>query len=587
MSQREMTQALQQDGFQVTSAEVMKLRVANNLHMRGPNKDRSKSEPNDEPQLLANLESSALMSADTALSLPHEGGDETASPSTMGRSSSTSADEFLDADFTEPGSKKKRNRFKRDASGAVIRFPSEMTLDDARSKLGLDQEAYRLLRASFKKVCTTMDVSKKFAEPEKWEAAKTRLRHELPMLYDKLCMPKDELEIKQVALDAICKDVAKTMRLMDSKMTQVEVKNALGINPKQARDIRAIFTTVLREAGFANKPDATPTPQQWDDLRKKWCMRSDVIRKILDDIDAHPSDPLKKARALDVLSRDILKRLRDNRPGRHSKKQQRLDRATSDTRQPQAGASEVRSDGINSLPHANGLGMPRDDIHSLLDSPPSADPIDLRHCLPTNTLDNVPEASYTPQTMLSPDSGAITPYLPFEISLDARDVTLQPRPQNPPNTPQRIFSPTVASNVHLHTAVGQSLLLGTNAHTSFLDEPYITQPYDLTPPSAQMFHDVPSTSSALVVYFRMHPSSTFMADAPLWIDMINSKSIQELRRAVADKFTGVTCLRIEGVVNDDNGGELALVINDDHQLAAYLTYAVPPTFNVQLVHDWK
>ncbi|KAL7786303.1 hypothetical protein V8C37DRAFT_297637 [Trichoderma ceciliae] len=606
-TQGEMMRALEEDGFDVAPHEVMKLRVKNRWLMRGPNQDKPKTgtdatvDPSDEFELLEHLDPSALLHENTTLSPSHEGDGEGKRKGEGGNEEMSASHQSLsapspelsqggDANTIAPAekhndtNKKKRNRFKRDASGAIIRFPSEMTIDDARRKLGLDQPTYRLLRAHFQKICTTLDVSKKSAGSEKWEAAKTRLLHELPELYHKLWTPEDELETKQVALDAICRDTAKRMRLMDSRMTQAEVKNALGINPQQARDIRLIFNRVLIQAGFANKPDSTPTPQQWDNLRRLWGKHSDVIEKILADISGDPSDHLK-ARALDVLSRDILKRLRDNRAGRDLKRQQRLDQVRSDTNQSTT----------------DGLGTRNSDMNPLLDSRPSADQIDLGDGLSTSTLDDVSEASYTPQTMLSPASGSITPFLPLSlqspgvvgVSLDARDDALRPRPQPAPIPSQRMFSSevaavaAVASNVHLDSTVGQSLLLAANTDTNFLDGPYVTQPYGPTQSSAQMFHHGPPISAVFAVYFRMHPSSTFIAGEPLWIATMSSKSVQELRQVATDKLPEVACLRIEGIVKDRSGRELPLVIENDEQLAAYFSYVLgeTPTFSVQLV--WK
>ncbi|KAH6609203.1 hypothetical protein Trco_002549 [Trichoderma cornu-damae] len=452
---------------------------------------------------------------------------------------------------------KKRNRFKKDASGAIVRFPSEMTIDDARRKMGLDQPTYRLLRAEFRNICTSMHISKKSTGSEKWEIAKTRLLHQLPQLYHKLWTPSDELEIKQVALDAICRDTAKRMRLMDSRMTQAEVKNVLGINPQQARDIRVIFNKVLVQSGFANKPDSPPTPQQWDSLRRLWGKHSAVIRRILDDINGDPNDHFK-ARALDVLSRDILKRLRDKRSGRDSKKQRRL-------------LEQVPSDA--SQLHPDGLGTSDHDMSSLLDPQPPVDQVDLGSAFPTSALDCLSEASYTPQTMMSPPSGAMAPYLPS---------------QPPPFPSHRIFSGSTATqSVHLDPTIGQSLLLAANADTTFLGEPYGAQPYGPAPSSAQMFHHEPPISSAFAVYFRTRPSSTFMADEPLWIGTMGSKSLHELRQVAVDKLPGAACLRVEGILRDRNGREIPVEIEDDLQLAAYLTLAPggTPVFNVQLV--WK
>ncbi|KAL6904558.1 hypothetical protein GGI43DRAFT_397543 [Trichoderma evansii] len=608
-SPNEMIKMLLDEGFEAGPHEVMKLRLKNRWLFRGPNNEKAKAvdpaaaDPNDEPELPENLESSALLHVDdSTISLRHdekeegerevegedereadaEGAGEGASKHPLSKPSPGFGHDN-EANATEPAenqadknNKKKRNRFKMDASGAIVRFPSEMTIDDARSKLGLDKATYRLLRAEFRNICIAMDVSKKSAGSDKWEAAKTRLLHERPELYHKLWTPEDELEMKQAALDVICTDIAKRMRSMDSRMSVAEVKNALGMNPQQARDARVAFNEVLTEAGFTRQLDSTPTSQQWNDLRRQWGNRSDVIKKTLDDIDSDPSNHLK-VKALDALSRDTLKRLRDNRASRSSRTQQ------------QSGQTEPD---MSQFP-THHLHTNHDDTGILLGPRLSAEQMDLGDGLSTSALDDVSDASYTPQAMLSPDSGAISSYLPLSlhssgvvgVPLDAPNVALRPQPT--PLSSQRIFNPTGAPNVHLDSTVGQSLLLASNTGTGFLNEPYVAQPYGSTHSSAQMFHHDPPVSAAYAVYFRMHPSSTFITSESLWIATMSSKSVQELRQAATDKLPEAACLRIEGILKDSNGSELPLVINTDEHLAAFFSYNLgeTPTFSVQLV--WK
>ncbi|PTB68207.1 hypothetical protein BBK36DRAFT_1195227 [Trichoderma citrinoviride] len=365
LSQRDMTQVLRQEGFQVTSADVAKLRGRIGLQMRGPNVDKSRLDHH--PQPLETEDSGG--SIDVPFPLLTEGGGESMSRSISAQSSSSSSLYFRDSEPSEHRDTKRRRRGRKDIPGATARYPSEMTLDDARRKLGLDKAAYRSLRDVFTRVCAAFNVSKKMDEPEKWESAKTRLMHDLPMLYEKLCTPRDELEMKQVALDAICKDVAKSKRYTESKMTQMEAKMALRINPQQAREMRLVLTELLEAFGFANKPDGTlaptPTPQQWDELKSMWGQRSAPVRRILTEIRSGQGEGSKKAKALDSLARDILKRLRDNRPDRHSRKQQQTEQVSTEAQQSHANTPK----GIDSLP----------------DSHLSAGPEDLGHALPTAT----------------------------------------------------------------------------------------------------------------------------------------------------------------------------------------------------------
>ena len=73
---------------------------------------------------------------------------------------------------------------------------------------------------------------------------------------------------------------------------------------------------------------------------------------------------------------------------------------------------------------------------------------------------------------------------------------------------------------------------------------------------------------------------------PMWIGTLNTTSIQELRRAAVERFQGVVCSRVEGIVKHD-GGEIPLQIESDQELMAYLSHieSNTPTFSVQLI--WK
>ncbi|KAL6876740.1 hypothetical protein J3F83DRAFT_726912 [Trichoderma novae-zelandiae] len=598
LSQGGMTQVLRQEGFQVTSADVAKLRAKIGLHIRGPNVDKSKSDPDDGSQLLETEETPASM--DVPCPLLSEGG-EAMSRSISAQSSSSSSPLFRDSESSEPRDAKRRRKTRKDASGGTARYPSEMTLDDARRKLGLDKTAYRSLRDVFTKVCAALNVSRKVDEPEKWESAKTRLMHDLPMLYEKLCTPRDELEMKQVALDAICKDVAKSKRYTESKMTQVEAKVALRINPQQAREMRLVLTELLEASGFANRPDGTlaptPTPQQWDQLKSLWSQRSGPVRRILNEIGSGQGEGSRKAKALDSLARDILKRLRDNRPDRHSRKQQQPDQAAMGARQSHADLlqgtespqvsqpSADRTDlghGLStatSQPYTDSLPVRDGSINPLPDPPPHGrgmHPLELH--LSANTFDNAPEDQFTTYTggMLGSEGGAMSHYL-SGVSMDPHSFAW-PRQQHPQVHPQPNFTPAVTSDAPSRPPVEQSLLFPADVHAGLLAEPYAAQP-----PTAQMLPHGPSTPGEVTVYFCPHPSSIYRVEAPLWVDVVSSQTIEGVQQAIANRFPGAACLNLYGVFTH-NGGQ-SVVLSHDYDLMGYLSSVKPPILSVQLVHE--
>lgn len=595
LTQRGMTQMLRQEGFLVTSADVAKLRGRIGLQMRGPNVEKPKFEFQGESQQLETEDSGG--SIDVPFPLRPEGG--VPMSRTISTQSSSSSSLFhRDPEPLEHRDAKKRRTGRKDTPGTTARYPSEMTLDDARRKLGLDKAAYRSLRDVFTRVCATLNISRKMDEPEKWESAKTRLMHDLPMLYEKLCTPRDELEMKQVALDAICKDVAKSKRYTESKMTQMEAKMALRINPQEAREMRLVLTELLEAFGFANKPDGTlaptPTPQQWDELKGLWGQRSGPVRRILSEIRSGQGEGSKKAKALDSLARDILKRLRDNRPDRHSRKQQQTDRASTEARQSHASPLQ----GIDSHPDPHSSAGPTDLGHGLstATSQPYTDGLPARDDdvnplvgtsldpglhLPATTYHETPEAQFTSSYtagMLRPDSGAMSHYLPA-APLEPHGFTWH-RPQHPSVPPQPIYTPAVTSNVPSPPAAEQPLLFPADVHAGLLTEPYATQP-----PSAPMLPHGASTPAPgeVTVYFASHPSSIYGVETPFWVDMIGSQTMEGVQQAVANRFPGAACLNVYGVFTH-NGGE-SIPLNDDYDLTGYLSSVKPPMLSVQLVHE--
>ncbi|KAH0495008.1 hypothetical protein TgHK011_008584 [Trichoderma gracile] len=590
LSQRGMTQVLRQEGFQVTSADVAKLRGRIGLQMRGPSIEKPRPEFHGEPQQPETEDSGG--SIDVPFPLRPEGG-VPMSRTISTQSSSSSSLFFRDADPSEHRDSKKRRTGRKDTPGTTARYPSEMTLDDARRKLGLDKAAYRSLRDVFTRVCATLNISRKMDEPEKWESAKTRLMHDLPMLYEKLCTPRDELETKQVALDAICKDVAKSKRYTESKMTQMEAKMALRINPQEAREMRLVLTELLEAFGFANKPDGTlaptPTPQQWDELKGLWGQRSGPVRRILSEIRSGQGEGSKKAKALDSLARDILKRLRDNRPDRHSRKQQQVDQASTEAHQSHAnprqeitshpdprsstGPTDPSHDlpTATSQPYAGGLQVRDDDVNPLVGTQ-----LDTGHHLPAITYHETPEIQFTSSYtagMLSSDTGAMSHYLnPHGFTW--------PRPQHPSVPPQPIYTPAVASNVPSPPTVGQPLLFPADVHAGLLAEPYAAQPS-----SAPMVLHGSSTPAPgeVTVYFASHPSSIYGVDTPFWVDVIGSQTMEGVHQAVANRFPGAACLNVYGVFTH-NGGD-SIPLSDDYDLTGYLSSVKPPMLSVQLVHE--
>ena len=74
------------------------------------------------------------------------------------------------------------------------------------------------------------------------------------------------------------------------------------------------------------------------------------------------------------------------------------------------------------------------------------------------------------------------------------------------------------------------------------------------------------------VYLRIHPQSQVHKNAKTWLDKLSTRSLAELRQLVTSKFKNAMVARIEGTEKDGNGREASFLIDEVHELDAYLTH---------------
>lgn len=234
--------------------------------------------------------------------------------------------EKLQAESDERYASKKRRRRTRGWAGLPAdppgppRFPSETTLDESKAYLHLDNERYRQLRDQFQSICEESGLLKKtVAGPEKWQAAKDRLAAENAHLNNEFYGPPNEFphEAKMLALDVVCTDVTKRMRTLERRMTIAEAKNALQVNPEESRLIRNQFYDILKVDHFTSKLEAGDS--HWVELKRDWVAQSPLLQRIT----APPPEGLgleqqysERMKAIEVLCRDVMKRLRDDQTKR-------------------------------------------------------------------------------------------------------------------------------------------------------------------------------------------------------------------------------------------------------------------------------
>lgn len=306
-----MLRILNEEGFQIKERELMRVRAKNRWLLRVPNGTKA--------QQVAL--SSAQTEDDSLLALQEYQPD----PQDVAVSSEAALKrkerlDRLQAESAERWAARKRRRRTRGWAGLPAdppgppRFPSETTIDESKKYLKLDNAGYRQIRDQFQSICEKAGFIKKtIAGPEKWQEAKNTLIQNSEHLQRVFWDDPDQLEAKSLALDVVCTDVTKRMRTLERRMTIAEAKNVLGINPEESRQIRNAFYNTLRNDHFTSKLEAGD--EHWKELKEQWVQGSELLQRVLA---PGPADPkhATKLRALEVLCRDVMKRLRDDQTKR-------------------------------------------------------------------------------------------------------------------------------------------------------------------------------------------------------------------------------------------------------------------------------
>ncbi|KHN96699.1 uncharacterized protein MAM_05255 [Metarhizium album ARSEF 1941] len=569
LAQKEMLRILnEEDGFDIKARELVRVRARNRWLLRAPNGDKGRAPLGDDDD--DQTEGEELPSS----SVPMTDAGSPAAPRNVLSATGSDTQQDSDRDMraeSASSSRRKRRRARQSAtggeSGSLNRFPSEMTLDEARAILDLDVSIYRALRTQFQQICQEDNIFKKTtAGTEKWDAAKTKLVRQMPQIHGLLWSNSEKPEVRQLALDIICTDVTKRMRTMEKRMTLAEAKNVLGINPEEARDMRTAFYLVLADSGFTCKSDATP--QQWEDLKTKWGDKSALAKRIMMNTRTNGDEKQEQARAVEVLAKDIMKRLRDERGRKDTRRHHHQHLPISPAGSSQAGQLSKTSE----------TGHPP--------SSPSNDQVALAEGNGNPNFDTMSDVSHISQMAFSPPSSSIGGHLP--MSLQSQTSNLSDSRDGLPRSPRVLGSSPIPPGMGLESQMSSSLLLEANTQAAFMDQPYVQPQYAPPATSAPVFTQVQRASTACAIFLRFHPSSSsYIPSSNLWIATLTSHSVQELRQVAAAKFPGTACLRVEGVLKDGKGCELPLQIEEDQELSAYLAHlqGTAPTFNVQLVWE--
>lgn len=678
VSQREMLRILnEEDGFDIKERELMRVRAKNRWLLRVPNGMKSKKpEPAqggggggqnggmgegtsvmDQLQQALFEDGSGTPGQDMD-GLGMEGSDERA----MGRATSPELSpevlakrmerlEKLQAESAVRWASRKRRRRTRGWAGLPAdppgppRFPSETTIDESKAFLSLDNHLYRDIRARFQRICEEADVIKKtIAGPERWEAVKGRLVQESTHLQDVFWNQPENQEQKKLALDVVCTDVTKRMRTLERRMTIAEAKNALGINPEESRVVRNAFYQTLKKDHFTSKLEAGD--EHWKELKREWIEGSDLLKRILAPGEADP-EHATKVKAMEVLCRDVMKRLRDDQTKRDPTRRKKSD-------------SDLASNSLQPSEHQ----QPSQQQNQQQSSPQQT-----HQSQGQQNTSNLPLNPYTSnQPQRHSSDNHIPQYSPHIPQIQPHDALVQAaahaqaqaeaqqrahmatHSQLPFAQPSSSYSQTQARQHQHNILMGEddmridpSLLLATANDPSMLSDhndhnPKHSYDYEVpglssgglggpaqgsyetqygtnsssqiayTPHSHNQSHNhaTQGVSLPLAVYFRLHPNSDVggPVTSRMWVSTLNSASIGELRDLAVAKYPGTDLVRLEGVVKDTQssgmglgvggggapgGQECVLQIDCDEELEAYLQGmgGVKPSFNVQLVEGYE
>ena len=209
--------------------------------------------------------------------------------------------------------KKRRRRLRglgplpADAPGMPPRYKSETSLNECKAYLQLDNERYQTLRQQFTDICNEMGITKKTkCEPGQWEAGKDRLIRENLHINAVMHIPHPSPHEVSNALEVICADVTKRIRVTNTQITIQDANNGLQLNPAESKHARHLFYEMLDQAGYTTKVEFGN--ERWEELFQLWLTKSEALVRIQQQgIDA------QKLRYLKVLTRDAQKRLGDSR----------------------------------------------------------------------------------------------------------------------------------------------------------------------------------------------------------------------------------------------------------------------------------
>ncbi|KAI1002891.1 hypothetical protein K3495_g5311 [Podosphaera aphanis] len=557
-SQRDMLQTLNKEGFEIKERELMRVRAKNRWLLRVPNGMKTRKQESDQDVLsqlqqalypekrILQLETGDKSLESASLANQLAGSCRPASPPLSPEVLKKRQERLskLQAESTERWATRKRRRRTRGWAGLPAdppgppRFPSETTIDESKAFLSLDNKLYRDIRSRFQRICEGADIMKKtIAGPERWEAAKDRLIQESPHLQSVFWINDENQDAKKLALDVICSDVTKRMRTLERRMTIAEAKNALGVNPEESRHLRNAFYQVLKADHFTSKLEAGE--DHWKVLKNQWINGSELLQRILAPSELDPQHR-NKVKAMEVLCRDVMKRLRDDQTKRDPTRKKKVESTFSN---PESAEQFIESLGPS------------------FESPPELSDASLN-----GSALQVPKNS-------SNQSNLNHIEIPPKVS------------QEPFLSETQTHGQSLAG--HNDYQIDPSLLITAANSPSVIDQvdQECTELYGSRPIQSNI--EIPTS---FVAYFRLHPDSEAQKNTRHWASTLGTISIENIRQEIMKKFPGSIVIQIEGIINSegDKKKETNVPIDQNEELDVYLNaiHDLKPVFSVRVLGPW-
>ncbi|KAH7086436.1 hypothetical protein FB567DRAFT_71123 [Paraphoma chrysanthemicola] len=420
-----------------------------------------------------------------------------------------------------------------DAPGEPPRFPSETTIDEAKAYLSLDNNMYREVRERFLQICKDHEIIKKtIAGPEKWADIVRQLINESAHLsavfqsepdvmqnIDALFRPKGQ---KALSLDVICMDVTKRLRTMDSRMSLADAKNILALNPEQTRRVRGAFTAKLMAAKFTTKHEAGE--QHWADLKTAWVNESDLLVRALAQGESDP-EYSRKLRAVEILARDVMKRLQQEKTAKDPSKKKQIHRGPGPGPAPPVVPPNPLSARSRSQQQESG-----------------------------NEVQPTTQTNYDSMTALA---SAADLQIDPSLLLAASDAAVLPPTQSYEPEQQYPYQDQQLAQTY---RPAQSNYAAAQAQTYY------------TAPSSSNASSTPT--NPVPIYFRLHPhSTTSFPSKTVWLSILHQPSLNEIRQLAAREHPGTVVLKLEGLITyraEQGDREVTVEVGDDEELGAYL-----------------